>query len=299
MEVTGANIRTLGIGLSAAFNAGLGEYEPSWNEVATEVPSTTAENDYSWLADWPGMKRWIGDRKIKELAAYGYTLKNEPFESTIAVKREHIEDDNIGLYSTRSNAMGRAAAAWPDEIVWELLPLGLSTLCYDGQNYFDTDHPVTDPETGEAYSVSNYTAGANPGWYLLDTTKPLKPLIFQSRKKPEFTSRDDPNDSDHVFMRNEYLFGTDARGNAGFSYWQLAHMSKAELNEANFDAAYDAMTIIKNDEGRPLKIMANKLVVPPQLRKAADEVIKRSRKANGEDNTNQNIVEVHVAPWLA
>ncbi|MGL4205807.1 MAG: Mu-like prophage major head subunit gpT family protein, partial [Aeromonadaceae bacterium] len=58
-------------------------------------------------------------------------------------------------------------------------------------------------------------------WCLLDTTKPVKPFIYQPRKKPVFvqqTSMDSPD----VFNLAEYKFGAEARGAAGYGFWQLA-----------------------------------------------------------------------------
>lgn len=58
-------------------------------------------------------------------------------------------------------------------------------------------------------------------WFLLDSSKVLKPLIMQFRQKPRLTSLTAPND-DVVFRRNEALYGVDYRGEAGYSLWQLA-----------------------------------------------------------------------------
>ncbi|MCL6612623.1 MAG: Mu-like prophage major head subunit gpT family protein [Peptococcaceae bacterium] len=68
----------------------------------------------------------------------------------------------------------------------------------------------------------------NPtAWFLLDTTKPVKPLIFQQRKKPEFIALDNPNDQ-NVFLRKEFLYGVDCRDNAGYGLWQLAYGSTGQ-----------------------------------------------------------------------
>lgn len=61
-------------------------------------------------------------------------------------------------------------------------------------------------------------------WYLLDTTQVIKPFIFQQRKAPMFVSQTNM-DADDVFMRGKYKFGVEARGNAGFGFWQLAYCS--------------------------------------------------------------------------
>lgn len=299
MEITGVSIRALGVALSSAFGKGLDGVQPTWDQVATLVPSNTSANDYAWLAKFPGLRRWLGERLLKELSGYDYTLKNELFEDTVVVPRTNIEDDNVGMYSTMAGAAGEAAGAWPDELVWPLLAAGFAALCYDGQNFFDTDHPVVDPVTGKPASVSNMQAGAEAPWFLLDTSKPLKPFIFQQRLAPEFEMKDDPSNSDIVFMRDLYIYGIRARGSAGYGYWQMAHGSKAELTAANFNAARTAMMSQKGDEGRPLSIKPTVLVVPPSLEGKAEDIVAVQKLANGADNPNYKRVKIITSPWLA
>lgn len=75
--------------------------------------------------------------------------------------------------------------------------------------------------------VAPELSGKDTAWYLLCTTKPLKPLIFQERKVPKFTSL--TNDADeNVFMRKEFLYGVDRRANAGYGFWQMAFGSTGE-----------------------------------------------------------------------
>ncbi len=58
------------------------------------------------------------------------------------------------------------------------------------------------------------------------------------------------------------------------------------------------MMEFKSDEGRPLGISPNLLVVGPSNRAAAKKVIDAENKAQGETNTNYKAVEVLVVPWL-
>lgn len=67
-------------------------------------------------------------------------------------------------------------------------------------------------------------AGLDTQWYLQDVSKAIKPFIVQERRSVEFTAKDKPDD-DNVFMRDQYLYGTSWRGNAGYTLWQLAYMS--------------------------------------------------------------------------
>lgn len=72
--------------------------------------------------------------------------------------------------------------------------------------------------------VSPQLAGNDSAWYLLCTKRPIKPLIFQERKKAKFVSKTRPED-DNVFFDNQYLYGVDYRGNAGYGFWQMAYGS--------------------------------------------------------------------------
>lgn len=72
-------------------------------------------------------------------------------------------------------------------------------------------------------------AGADSSWFLLCTQKPIKPLIFQQRQPAKFVSKTAETD-DNVFMRKQYLYGADSRGNAGFGFWQMAYGSDGSAN---------------------------------------------------------------------
>ena len=61
-------------------------------------------------------------------------------------------------------------------------------------------------------------------WFLLCTNRFLKPIIFQDRKKAKLTALI-KDDDDNVFMRNEFIWGVDARYNAGYGFWQMAYGS--------------------------------------------------------------------------
>lgn len=297
MIITRQSLLTLTTGFKANFQQGFEGVAPMWERVATRVPSSTAAEEYGWLGAFPGMREWVGERQIKNLSQHGYTIRNRPFETTVSVPRPSIEDDQFGIYAPMMTEMGRAAAEHPDTLVYGLLKAGFSTNCYDGQFFFDTDHPVIGAD-GVERSVSNVQTGANAPWFLLDTRRALKPLIYQERKKAEFIAKDDPSD-DRVFMRNEYVYGVDSRGNVGFGFWQMAFGSKAELNETNLQAAYTAMTTLKGDEDRPLGILPNVLVVHPSLKFKADELLKAQLKNGGASNIMQGLVEAMSSPWLA
>jgi len=76
------------------------------------------------------------------------------------------------------------------------------------------------PETAWVKNIivhPGITSGATAGfdWYLVCTSKPIKPVFFQNRKAPEFVSMDKPTDVE-VFMRRKLLYGVDSRYNVGW-----------------------------------------------------------------------------------
>lgn len=295
--VTREILRSLNTAFKTIFNGVFTGAEPMWNKIAEKVDSTTSIETYTWLGQIPGMKEWLDERRIKRLDLEAYVLRNRKFEDTIALSREAVEDDQVGNFKMAVRGLANAAAEHPDELVFEALATGHLNLCYDGQNFFDTDHPV---RVGDAeVSVSNIQAGAGEPWYLLCTVKSIKPLVYQDRISAELVVHDDPDTSDRVFMKDEYLYGTRSRGAAGYTYWQMAFRSTADLTAANFQAARQAMASLKGDQGRPLNIVPNLLVVPPSLETAADEIVNVQRTAAGAENPNYKKAEVLMTPWLA
>lgn len=285
------NLNTVYTGFKTAFNQAFAGVAPMWGQIATLVPSTAKTEDYAWLGQFPRLREWIGDRHIKNLSVSGYQLKNKKFESSVGVPVDDIEDDTYGVLTPLFSEMGYAAATHPDELVFALLAAGHTTECYDGQYFFDTDHPV-----GEG-TVSNSLGGAGTPWFLLDTSRPLKPLIFQRRR--DYTLKAMTAEEDEAkFMRDEYRYGVDARCNVGFGFWQMAVRSAQTLDETNYGNARTALMSMKSDEGRPLGVKPSLLVVPPSLEAAALKLIQAERNASGADNIYRNTAQVVVCPWL-
>ncbi|MER2490691.1 Mu-like prophage major head subunit gpT family protein [Catenovulum sediminis] len=296
MDITKQTLSSLYTAVNAAFARGLAMHSPQWASIATEMPSSTSQENYDWLGEFSSLKEWIGARQINKAKTYSYVIKNVKHEGTEGIPADYIEDNRYPNLMKKFEDMGYAAQTHPDQLVFALLANGFTQTCYDGQNFFDTDHPVG--KEGQEESVSNMQAGSNPAWFLLDTRRPLKPLIFQKRRDYRLQAKTDAGNSDHVFMTDEYLYGVDARVNAGFGFWQLAFGSKATLDEDNFNSAMETMMGYKSDQGRKLGVMPNLLVVGPKNRAKAKAVIEAENKAQGESNTNYKAVEVLVVPWL-
>ena len=94
--------------------------------------------------------------------------------------------------------------------------VGVQTLPNGGAN--------PDFNTVEIEVVPEFIGEAENFWVLADTMQPIKPMILQRRKEPEFVRKDDARD-DNVFNQKQFIYGYDDRKNAGFGLWQLAYGS--------------------------------------------------------------------------
>ena len=275
-----------------------------YKRLATTVKSTSKTNTYDWLGKFPQMREWVGKRVLKDMSEASYQITNKKYEATLGVERADIEDDNLGLYSTIAQSMGQEANDFLDREIAKLLKNGFTSTCYDGQNFFDEEHPVFEKVdgTGSKKLVSNIykktTSDSSEPWYLLSLDRPLKPLIHQERTGMELEALTDTKD-ESVFMEDVYRHGIRYRGNFGYGLWQQAIGSKADLDSDAFEAAYKQMQEFKRDGGDPMGIRATALVVSPSLQSAAEKILKRTVLDNGAGNINYNKVELIVNPWLA
>ena len=297
MIVNAGNLTNIFINLKTTFNKAFDSAPSVWEKIAMLVPSGGSENQYNWLSYFPKMKKWLGDKNVKSLEAYKYTIVNDDFEATVEVDRNHIEDDNLGIYAPQAQMAGFSAKQLPDEIVMDLVNGAFTNTCFDGQYFCDTDHAVAgasvsnkgvavlscstlaaaqaslgaartamkkfkndegqplnviptillvppaledvalvlknnerledgkqNPYKGTFELVVDSRMTSDTAWFLLDTSKPVKPFIYQERKKPVFVQQIDPQ-ADDVFTRKKFKFGAEARAAGGYGFWQMCYGS--------------------------------------------------------------------------
>jgi phage major head subunit gpT-like protein len=279
--VTQALLEALRTTFSTAFTKGQTEAKIIGEFMSTPIPSTTSINTYGFLGDLPIFRKWVGEKRLKELVEKVYQLLNEDYEATLPVRKKQIEDEQLGLYPALFEGWGREGKQWLDRLRFQALAEGHLRPCFDGQNFFDTDHP-TYRDGGGIWSNSDET-GAGQAWFLLDCSQPLKPLIAQERKAPFFWWIADLMDSECAKTGVFTAYG-EARGAVGYTLPFLAYRSTAVLNEANYIAARDAMKAFVDDNGEPRSIRPTHLVAGISNHQKAKDTFKPN-KAGGESNT--------------
>lgn len=275
MLITDASLRDLFTGFNGAYNIGFDGAASTYKTIAMDVTSTSAEEKYPFMNSVPQLREWLTERVISGLKVHAFTIENKRFESTITVPATKIQDDQYGAFGPLFQMMGQNAKQHPDKLVYGLLAQGKTTTCYDGQPFFSQNHTIQVKTTEIA--VSNYQAApdgyAGPSWYLIDSSRPIKPMVFQVRQPYRLTSLVSPSDY-HVFMRDEYVYGVDARVNAGFALWQLAFCSDAPLTPENYAAARAQMINIQKENGDKMGVIPTHLVVPAALEGVARQIVK-------------------------
>ena len=275
--------------------------EALYNQLATVITSNTATNTYGWLGDFPHIREWIGDRVVQSVKEDAYAIPNKLYEATLGVKRTDIEDDNLGIYKVLSRAQADEVVKFFNRMIAKLLSGGFTGICYDGQPFFDQEHPVYEKldGTGTSKDVSNIVGNASASgkpWYLVSLDGVLKPFILQQRTQPELDEITDTK-NDTVFMKDQYLYGIRYRGNFGYGFWQQAVASKETLNADNYEAARLAMQTFTRDGGDPLGIVPTHLVVDP-TNEAAARALLDTQFVSGSSNPNYNTAKLIVSPWL-
>jgi len=122
---------------------------------------------------------------------------------------------------TLTDDEGRPLALIPD--VLEVPPALEATARLICENDKLTDQSPN-PYKGTATVLVNPRLTSSTAWFLHVTSRPLKPFVYQERKKPVFVQQIDPQ-ADDVFMRKKFKFGAEARAAGGYGLWQLSYGS--------------------------------------------------------------------------
>jgi len=162
MEITSsAALKALEVGFGALYLGGYRAASPIAQRIATIKTSTTLENLMMYVGQLPRMKEWLGERDGSTFSVYEHKTKNKDWSLVVPVSRNDVDDDVLGKYNDLFSDMGRSAALLWDDIAADTLLAGETALTYDGQFFFDTDHPQ-DPALAASPTQSN-----------LFTSKPL------------------------------------------------------------------------------------------------------------------------------
>jgi len=108
--------------------------------ISNYYESDQAIEEYAWLGMSPMMREWVGGRQSASLPEKSLKIRNVHYEATIPFLLRDINRDKSGVCMQRVKDLAqRTNEHWP-ELLSSLILAGSSSLCYDGQYFFDTDH---------------------------------------------------------------------------------------------------------------------------------------------------------------
>ena len=123
----------------------------AWVEgVSNLFTSDQASEVYPFLGQVPRMREVVGGRQIQGYTANSITIFNKHYEASHEFRIQDIRRDKSDQIRTRMSELADGAMTHWASLLTVLLAAAATTVCYDGQYFFDTDHLE-----GESGSQSN------------------------------------------------------------------------------------------------------------------------------------------------
>jgi phage major head subunit gpT-like protein len=115
-----------------------------WAEQAGHVITSNALKDILPVAVYAALYReFQGDIKYRSLFEKSIELTPKTWQDGVSELASVVEAPDFTGWSDQPDAMAKAALSIANDAVMALLEAGVSTACqFDGQFFFDTDHPV-------------------------------------------------------------------------------------------------------------------------------------------------------------
>lgn len=226
MEITNSTLDSLRVAFSMAFDDSFRRAPVQYDKLCHVAQSSSRSNIYGIMHQQVKLEEWVAPRTVTDLEEKSFELVNKKYQAAVEVRREHIEDDILGMYTgSRFPQLGEAAAKLPDQLLRDTLQSasGAGPTAFDGTALFSN-------------------------------------------------SRD-------------YGGGT------------IDNLDTGALTADNINTFWSTGASWKDADGEPLGVMFTHLVVPPQLRRAALEVVDATTRVVGSTNTTTNIDNV-MQGWL-
>lgn len=126
----------------------------SWIPGISNLFTSDQEGEtYRWLGQVPSMREWVGGRNAKGFKDNGIEIKNLHFEATLEVLVREMRRDKTGQVMVRIRELAQRANAHWAKLLSTLIINGASTVGYDGEYFFDTDHPEGGTNQSNTVSV--------------------------------------------------------------------------------------------------------------------------------------------------
>ncbi len=128
--------------------------------ISNYFTSNQASETYAFLGQSPAMRQWVGGRAAKGWAENGISVENKHYEATLEVQVKDMRRDKTGQVMARIQDLAdRTNAHWAS-LLSTLMLNAPTTVCYDGQYFFDTDHTEGNNTTSQSNSITHTLSGS-------------------------------------------------------------------------------------------------------------------------------------------
>lgn len=127
----------------------------TWLDAISTVPMVSDQDseDYAWMGMAPAMSEMRGEKKFSQLRETTWAVKNVLYQGGIVLPKNHILYDKTGQIEVRTRELAERTNSHWAKLIGPLLLNGATTVCYDGQFFYDTDHLEGDSGT-QSNSIS-------------------------------------------------------------------------------------------------------------------------------------------------
>lgn len=154
------DLKALEAGLRATYLSGFASTDEPAMVLASEQTTNKPEEKHMVVSSTVKMTEWKDQRKSSNFSVFEEAAVPLDYQAMVEVMRNDVEDDQIGKYADFVSDLGRAGRRLWSDLVAEALLAGESLVTYDGQFFFDTDHPVNPADPGGATQSNLFTSRA-------------------------------------------------------------------------------------------------------------------------------------------
>jgi len=122
--------------------------DATWlDQVSSYFRSDQKSEEYPWLGQVPKMRLAVGGRQATGLSENSIIVVNERYEATLEFDLDDLRREKTDQTRTRIQELADQSILHFTELASDAVLNGASTLSYDGQYHYDTDHAEGDSGT--------------------------------------------------------------------------------------------------------------------------------------------------------
>lgn len=131
-----------------------------WDTLTEEKTTGVREEIWQWQINQAKLRKQIdqANRRYDDLYSWAWSMEPGDIGDNLIVREKDVEDNKVEHVGQWASDIGGAWAYWPQETMIELLVNGETELCYDGEPFFSTTHPLV-PGVATSGTASNLFTG--------------------------------------------------------------------------------------------------------------------------------------------